>query len=188
MTPPPDSGLASAPERSIFSENGGGGTLPSWAPWGAFAGALVFCAAVEAALGWFTIALMLVFGAIVAILPISVWSRVAEGHRRAKDRAITMAIASAFGVAMAPLISLLYEVISRGVKGLSWEFFTSDARGVVGGGGAEHAIVGPLVITACAVVISVPIGIMAASHMHEDARGPLRRARPYTCFPRPGLP
>src|ERR1700742_3929492 len=118
MTPPPDSGLASAPERSIFSENGGGGPLPSWAPWGAFVGALIFCGVVEAALGWFTIALMLVFGALVAILAIYAWSRPIEGARRAKDRAVTMGIATAFGVAMAPLISLLYEVIKRGVKGI----------------------------------------------------------------------
>src|ERR1700742_4191088 len=176
MTPPPDSGLASAPERSIFSENGGGGTLPSWAPWGAFVGALIFCGAVEAALGWFTIALMLVFGAIVGIVTIYAWSRAVEGSRRAKDRAITMAIASAFGIAMAPLISLLYEVVKRGAAGISWEFFTSDARGAVTGGGAEHAIVGTLVITACAALISVPIGIMAAVYMNEYGRGPLRRA------------
>ena len=57
---------------------------------------------------------MLVFGALVAILAIYAWSRTVEGRRRAKDRAITMAIATAFGVAMAPLISLLYEVIKRG--------------------------------------------------------------------------
>src|SRR6201747_464043 len=134
MTPPPDSGLAGAPQRSIFSQEGGGGTLPSWAAYGAFVGSLVFCAAVLAALGWFTIALMLVFGALFSVLAIYAWSRAVEGRRRAKDRAVTMGIASAFGASMAPLIWLLYEGISRGVKGLSWEFFTSDARGVVDGG------------------------------------------------------
>ena len=118
MTPPARQPPATVPTRSLLAgEGGGGGTLPSWAPWGAFVGALVFCAAVEAALGWFTIALMLVFGALVAIVAIYAWSRAVEGTRRAKDRAITMAIASAFGIAMAPLISLLYEVVKRGVKG-----------------------------------------------------------------------
>ena len=51
MTPPPDSGIAGAQQRSIFSQEGGGGTLPSWAAYGAFVGSLVFCAAVLAALG-----------------------------------------------------------------------------------------------------------------------------------------
>jgi phosphate transport system permease protein len=187
MTPPPDNSMA-APQRSIFAQEGGGGSLPSWASWGAFGGSLVFCAAVLAALGWFTIALMLVFGALVAVVAIYAWSRAVEGKRRAKDRAVTMAIASAFGASMAPLISLLYEVISRGVKGISWEFFTSDARGVVGGGGAEHAIVGTLIITACAVVISVPIGLMAAIYMNEYGRGPLRRALTFFVDVMTGIP
>jgi phosphate transport system permease protein len=189
MTPPPDSTLASAPQGSIFSqEGGGGGALPGWAPYGAFVGALIFCAAVEAALGWFTIALMLVFGALVGIVAIYVWSRAVEGRRRAKDRAITMAIASAFGVSMAPLISLLYEVTKRGLRGINWEFFSTTGRGAVSGGGAEHAIVGTLVITACAVVISVPIGIMAAIYMNEYGRGPLRRALTFFVDVMTGIP
>ena len=60
---------------------------------------------------------------------------------------MTLLIASAFALAMIPLISLLYEVAKRGIPGLSLEFFTDDARGVIGGGGAAHAIVGTLVIT-----------------------------------------
>jgi phosphate transport system permease protein len=188
MTPPP-ADAATLPTRSALSGEGGrGGTLPSWAPWGAFVGALVFCGVVEAALGWFTIALMLVFGALVGIVAIYAWSRAVEGRRRAKDRAVTMAIATAFGVAMAPLISLLYEVIKRGARGINWEFFSTTARGAVSGGGAEHAIVGTLVITACAVVISVPIGLMAAIYMNEYGRGPLRRALTFFVDVMTGIP
>ena len=51
---------------------------------------------------------------------------------RAKDRLMTVLIAGAFALAMIPLISLIYEVTKRGIPGLSLEFFTSDARGVVG--------------------------------------------------------
>ncbi|HTR76154.1 MAG TPA: phosphate ABC transporter permease PstA [Solirubrobacterales bacterium] len=188
MTPPPDSTVATRPQRSIFAQEGGGGALPGWAPWGALVGSLIFCGAVEAALGWFTIALMLVFGALVGIVAVYAWSRAVEGRRRAKDRAITMGIAAAFALSMAPLISLLYEVVKRGAAGLSWEFFTSDARGVVGGGGAEQAIVGTLVITGCAVVISVPIGIMAAIYMNEYGRGPLRRALTFFVDVMTGIP
>jgi phosphate transport system permease protein len=190
MSRTPDPALASTPpERSIFAAIGdAGGALPSWAPYGAFLGALIFCAAVEAALGWFTIALMLVFGALVAIVAIYAWSRTVEGRRRAKDRTITMAIATAFGLAMVPLISLLYEVIKRGAAGINWDFFTTTSRGVVGGGGAEHAIVGTLIITACAAVISVPIGIMAAIYMNEYGRGPLRRALTFFVDVMTGIP
>jgi phosphate transport system permease protein len=187
MTPPADS--ATLPTRSPLAGDGSrAGTLPGWAPWGAFVGSLIFCGLAEAALGWFTIALMLVFGALVAILTIYAWSRPIEGHRRAKDRAITLAIVAAFGVAMAPLISLLYEVIKRGARGINWEFFSTTARGAVSGGGAQHAIVGTLVITACAVVISVPIGLMAAIYMNEYGRGPLRRALTFFVDVMTGIP
>jgi phosphate transport system permease protein len=188
MTPPPAESAALSTRSLLAGDGKAGGTLPDWAPWGAFIGSLVFAGAIEAALGWFTIALMLVFGALVAIVAIYAWSRTVEGRRRAKDRAITMGIAAAFGVSMAPLISLLWEVISRGVKGISWEFFTSDARGAITGGGAEHAIVGTLIITGCAVVISVPIGLMAAIYMNEYGRGPLRRALTFFVDVMTGIP
>ncbi len=189
MTPPPDSSLAETQDRSLFTqESGSGGTLPKWAPWGAVVGSLVFAGAIEAALGWFTIALMLVIGLPIAIVAIYAWSRTVEGRRHAKDRAVTMAIAAAFGISMAPLISLLYEVIKRGAAGINWEFFTSTSRGAITGGGAEHAIVGTLIITACAVVISVPIGIMAAIYMNEYGRGPLRRALTFFVDVMTGIP
>ena len=194
--PPPDpSGLApelataGAPATgSVLHGGSGGGILPSWSPYGVFAASLAFCAAVEAALGIFTIALMLVFGALLAIFAIYAWSRAVEGPRRAKDRAITMAIVAAFGVAMAPLISLLYEVVKRGVPGLSVEFFSEDARGKINGGGALHAIVGTLIITAVAAIISVPIGLMAAIYMNEYGEGKLRRALTFFVDVMTGIP
>jgi phosphate transport system permease protein len=189
VTPPPDSSLAETQDRSLFTqESGSGGTLPKWAPWGAVVGSLVFAGAIEAVLGWFTIALMLVIGLPIAIVAIYAWSRTMEGRRHAKDRAVSMAIAAAFGISMAPLISLLYEVIKRGAAGINWEFFTSTSRGAITGGGAEHAIVGTLIITACAVVISVPIGIMAAIYMNEYGRGPLRRALTFFVDVMTGIP
>jgi phosphate transport system permease protein len=188
MTPPPADAAAVSTRAILAGEGSRGGTLPDWAPYGALGGSLVFSGAVLAALGWFTIALTLVFGFLVGIVAIYAWSRPIEGRRRAKDRAITMAIVAAFGIAMAPLISLLYEVVVRGAKGISWEFFTSDARGVVGGGGAEHAIVGTLIITACAAIISVPIGIMAAIYMNEYGKGPLRRALTFFVDVMTGIP
>src|ERR1700749_916532 len=173
---------------SLLAASAGGGVLPNGAPYGTVVGALVLSGAVLAALGIFTIALTLVFGALVAIVGIYAWSRAVEGSRRAKDRAITMAIVAAFGVAMAPLISLLYEVIKRGIPGLSSEFFFEDARGKIGGGGAEHAIVGTLEITAVAVLISVPIGLMAAIYMNEYGTGKLRRALTFFVDVMTGIP
>jgi phosphate transport system permease protein len=177
--------MAAIPQRPTTLA---GGILPNWAPYGVFAGACALSAAVLLATGAFTIALMLVFGVIVGCAGIYAWSRVVEGPRRALDRTITLAIASAFGLAMIPLASLLYEVAKRGLPGLDWEFLTADARGVINGGGAAHALVGTLVITGVAALISVPIGIMAAIYLTEYGTGKLRKALTFFVDVMTGIP
>lgn len=166
----------------------GGGILPGWAPYTVFVGAAVVAAAALLATGAFTVALMLVFAVPLATVGVYGWSRAVEGPRRAKDRAITLLIASAFALAMLPLISLLYEVGKRGIPGLSLEFFTEDARGVINGGGAAQAVVGTLVITGTAALISVPIGIMAAIYLTEYGTGKLRRALTFFVDVMTGIP
>ncbi|HYG95965.1 MAG TPA: phosphate ABC transporter permease PstA [Solirubrobacterales bacterium] len=179
---PPTQPLALGP--SGFS----GGNLPSWGQYAVVAGALAFSAAFLTAVGSFSIGLALALAVLVASVGIYAWSRVVEGPRRAVDRAVTVWIAAAFGLAMIPLFSLLFEVTKRGIPGLSAEFFSGDARGVIGGGGAQHAIVGTLVITGVAVVISVPIGIMAAIYLVEYGKGKLRRALTFFVDVMTGIP
>jgi phosphate transport system permease protein len=178
------SAISPSPGGTLVS----GGVLPKWAPYSVFAGSAAFSAAVLVATGSFSIALMLVFGVLVSCAGIYVWSRAVEGPRRALDRTMTMAIASAFALAMIPLASLLFEVIKRGVPGLSLEFLTEDARGVINGGGAAHALVGTLVITGVAAVISVPIGIMAAIYLTEYGEGKLRKALTFFVDVMTGIP
>ncbi len=166
----------------------GTGSLPGWATWAVLGGSAAVTAAVLLATGIFTVALTLVFGTVLSALVLYAWSRAVEGPRRALDRTMTLWIAAAFGLAMIPLFSLVFEVAKRGIPGLSVEFFTDDARGVVGGGGAAHAIVGTLVITAVASVISVPIGIMAAIYLNEYGTGRLRRALTFFVDVMTGIP
>ena len=109
-------------------------------------------------------------------------------RRRSVNTVAMVMIAGAFALAMIPLISLVFEVAKRGIPGLSVEFFTEDARGVVGGGGAAHAIMGTLIITAVASVISVPIGIMAAIYLNEYGEGRLRRALTFFVDVMTGIP
>jgi phosphate transport system permease protein len=111
------------------------------------------------------------------------------GARRRSVNAVMMVlIAAAFVLAMIPLFSLVFEVAKRGIPGLSAEFFTTDARGVVGGGGAAHAIVGTVVIAGVATLISVPIGIMAAIYLNEYGTGRLRRALTFFVDVMTGIP
>ena len=52
---------------------------------------------------------------------------------------------------------------ANGLARFDVEFFTYSMRGVVGeGGGGYHAIVGTLIITALAALISIPIGLLTA--------------------------
>ena len=121
--------------------------------------------------------LALILGIVAAGVALHVWSRAVEGQRRALDRTVTLMVTSAFGIAMLPLLSVIYTVVSRGLPRFDVNFFTESARNVVGaGGGAYHAIVGTLVITAVTTIFSVPLGIMVAVYLNEYGRGKLKSA------------
>jgi phosphate transport system permease protein len=164
------------------------GVLPDWSPYSVVAGSAVLAAALLLAAGAFSVALLLVFTVLVAMVVTYAWSRRVEGPRRAKDRLITLAIVAAFGLALIPLLSLIFEVAKRGIPGLSIEFLTESARGQIGGGGAAHALVGTLVITGVAALISIPIGLMAAIYLTEYGGGRLGRALTFFVDVMTGIP
>ncbi len=163
------------------------GVLPDWSPYGVVAGSAVLAAALLLAAGAFSVALLLVFTVLVAMVVTYTWSRRVEGPRRAKDRLVTLAIVAAFGLALIPLLSLIFEVAKRGIPGLSIEFLTESARGQIGGG-AAHALVGTLVITGVAALISIPVGLMAAIYLTEYGGGRLGRALTFFVDVMTGIP
>ena len=65
----------------------------------------------------------------LSLIAVYVWARAVEGRRRAVDRTMTLLIVSAFGLALIPLLSLIFEVAKRGIPGLDIEFLTTSARG-----------------------------------------------------------
>ena len=165
------------------------GVLPSWSSYGAVAASALLAATLLLAAGAFSIALLLILTVFVAAIVTYTWSRRVEGPRRAKDRLVTLVIVAAFGLALIPLLSLVFEVAKRGIPGLSLEFLTEDARGQIGGGGAAHALVGTLVITGVAALISIPVGLMAAIYLTEyGARGRLGRALTFFVDVMTGIP
>lgn len=119
----------------------------------------------------------------------SVWSRSVDGRRRATDRIVTVVVTSAFLLALTPLVSLLVTVVSKGIARLDMRFFTYSQAGIVGaGGGVFHALVGTLVITALATVISVPVGIGSAIYLVEYGRGRLAKALTFFVDVMVGIP
>lgn len=98
-------------------------------------------------------------------------------RRHFKDRVATALIFAAFGIAILPLISLLFTALTNGLNRLDAEFLTTSMRNIVGeGGGALHAIVGTVEITLLAALISVPIGLLTAIYLVEYGRGNLAKA------------
>lgn len=149
------------------------GKLPRQAQWIVF-GVVVGVALVLRFTAGTNIVLLAVGAAVMQIVAVYVWSRVVEGRRTAADRLVTAVVTSAFVIAMVPLASLLFTVITLGTNRLDLPFFTNSMLGVVGeGGGAYHAITGTLIITGLAALISVPIGIMAAVYLVEYGKGRL---------------
>ncbi|MFC8600285.1 MULTISPECIES: phosphate ABC transporter permease PstA [unclassified Isoptericola] len=115
----------------------------------------------------------------------------ADGARRRKDRTMTVLIWGAFVVAMAPLVSLIWTVLSNGVGRISMDFLTLSMRNIFGGdpsGGIYHAIVGTLIITALATVISVPIGLLTAIYLVEYGKGALARSVTFFIDVMTGIP
>ena len=164
------------------------GTLPDGAVWGIVGAVVVLALILRFALDVNAFVLA-VGGVIVATLATYVISRSVENGRRATDRSVTVLVSSAFALAMVPLVSLLYTVISKGVTRFDVNFFTVSMRGVIGeGGGAYHAIIGTALVTVIATVISVPIGIMAAVYLVEYGHGRLKRALTFFVDVMTGIP
>jgi len=93
-------------------------------------------------------------------------------RRKITDRCVTVLVSLAFLIALIPLISLAVTVVTNGVARIDGEFFNSSMRNVTGeGGGALHAMVGTLLITLAATIISVPLGLMTSIYLVEYGRG-----------------
>ena len=107
--------------------------------------------------------------------------RALGGPRVAVDQLMRALVYFAFVCAVLPLISLLWTVLARGAsKVFSPAFLTQTMNGVTGLhdqayvqgtgpfiGGAYHAIIGTLIVTGVATLISVPIGMFTAIYLVE---------------------
>ena len=162
--------------------------LPPWALWAVAAVALVVALLLRRLLGGGPV-LTAVLATLVFTVVLNVVSRQVEGSRRAADRTITAIVSAMFVAAMVPLVSLVWTVVSRGSARFDVAFFTMSMRNVVGeGGGAQHAILGTLIITGLATLISVPIGMLTAIYLVEYGRGRLARSITFLVDVMTGIP
>ncbi len=145
--------------------------LPRWAP--ALVLVLAFAAAAvpTLAFGWGVVAFSVV-GGVLYVVALPGWSLAVENRRAAVDRLMTALVWIALVLAFIPLVSLLWKVVVEGLPVLDARFFTWSMRNIIGEkGGVYHAILGTLLITMAATVISVPIGLLSAIYVVEYGAG-----------------
>ncbi|NAZ83061.1 phosphate ABC transporter permease PstA [Kineococcus sp. R8] len=183
-TPQPSQDALAAIEQPLSKA-----ALPRWAPWGVLAAAVVVALAVLLP-GGTSVAAVAVLAGLLHLLLIGVVSRVKEGGRKAADRLVTALVTMAFLIAMVPLVSVVWTVVSRGAARFDATFFTYSMQGIVGeGGGGLHAIWGTVIVTLLATVISVPIGLMTAVYLVEyGGKSALSRAITFLVDVMTGIP
>ncbi|HHW50985.1 MAG TPA: phosphate ABC transporter permease PstA [Pseudoclavibacter sp.] len=179
---------APAPSSSLTA-----GRLPKSTPW-------IILAACVAVAGFgigtlsgnavpFNLVGGLLVGMLIYMLVIYITSRRVEGQRKATDRVVTALVSFAFLIALTPLISVAWTAVSNGMARFDVAFFTQSMRNITGeGGGALHAIIGTLLITLAATIISVPIGLLTAIYLVEYGRGKFAQAITFLVDVMTGIP
>lgn len=141
--------------------------LPRWAPALALAIALAAATLIGLTLSWGLVPVVVVT-ALLYVVVLPGWSRIVENARAAKDRLITTLVWISLVIAMVPLASMLWKVITLGAPQVNGKFLTWSMRNVIGEpGGIYHAIIGTILITLTAAVISIPVGLFTAIYLVE---------------------
>lgn len=93
-------------------------------------------------------------------------------RRRVTDKVMRALTMVAAGIAMVPLILVIYYLLKKGLPAWNVDFFTTDPTGSFLGdpGGIKSAIVGSIVIVGIATLLSVPIGIFVAVWVTQYGR------------------
>jgi phosphate transport system permease protein len=93
-------------------------------------------------------------------------------RRRRSDRVARTMLAVATGLALVPLVLILFYLVKLGLGAWSPSFFTTDPSGRFLGdpGGIRSAILGTIEIVALASAIAIPVGIGVALYLVEYGR------------------
>lgn len=112
--------------------------------------------------------------------------------RRIKNAVATTLVGSAFGIALIPLVWVLYIVIERGWRAIvSSTWWTRSLQGVLPeefAGGVYHALYGTIVQASIAAVLAIPLGVMAAVFLVEYGGGRLARTTTFMVDVLAGVP
>ena len=95
-----------------------------------------------------------------------------RGGASAKDACVNSFVAIGAIITVIPIGSIIFTVIQKGYKGISFNLFTNDMAlatptDPLNNGGLLHAITGTLTLVSLSLVMSVPIAILTALYLTE---------------------
>lgn len=73
-------------------------------------------------------------------------------------------------IVIAALVVILYDIASKGIGKINWEFLTAMPRKGMTEGGIFPAIVGTVMVTVITAILSIPLGMGCAIYLNEYAR------------------
>jgi len=136
--------------------------------------ALVVGAAVTYGLSIGNYVLAVVLGVVFYLVGLQIVAGRIEGRRAARDRMWKTLIYAACVLAILPLASVVWTLISKGAGRLDGDFFGSSMNNIGARdpeGGAYHAIIGTLEQVGIATLMAVPLGVLGAIYLVEYGRG-----------------
>lgn len=162
------------------------GQKPSWTWMAVLAGAIIV------GLAWtfivqhrFAITGFSIVTAIAFVIGMYIVTAAIEGRRNATDGLWKNLVWGTFIIALLPLVSVLWTVLANGLPSLIKHpsMLIEDMSGITGAtdqqteqggplqGGFGHGLVGTLMITLLATIISVPVGLMTSIYLVEYGNG-----------------
>ena len=147
-------------------------------PWTANVGvavvALIVAAAVVLGLGLGNWVLVVVLGVVFYLAGMFAAATRVEGRRSARNRLWKTLIYAACILAILPLASVVWTLVSKGAARLDGDFFGTSMNNIGArdpNGGAYHAIIGTLEQVGIATLMAVPLGVLGAIYLVEYGRG-----------------
>jgi phosphate transport system permease protein len=120
---------------------------------------------------WVLVAVLAVVLYLIGLLIVA--TRV-EGGRSARDRMWRTLIYAACVLAILPLASVVWTLLSKGAARLDADFFNTSMNNIGArdpDGGAYHAIIGTIQQVGIATLLAVPLGVLGAIYLVEYGRG-----------------
>jgi phosphate transport system permease protein len=151
-----------------------GRRLPSTAAPMIAAGAIGISATLVLGTGIGNWVLVAVLAGVLYLVGVFVTADRVEGRRAARDRTWRTLIYTTCVLAVLPLVSVVWTLVSKGAARLDANFFGTSMNNIGArdpDGGAYHAIVGTLEQVGIATLLAVPLGVLAAIYLVEYGRG-----------------